>query len=414
MFGKLFIKECRQTLGSLVYWFIVLVLIFNFTSQIGDLKIMPEPKKGQGDYGYKKSKDKDVIMRTTLGKLLEEYSRKNYTTYPIGFYKNVILDKGKDEKIGEIIEEATGISGRAEVDRAVSDWYDAQQNGNRTLVKVNNMEVEPREGLTYKRFEELMEEADGILGGGSDYGEDCRGQNAMVPMTYEDAMEEYRELTQKDRLTGGYARLFSDYMVIFLGILPVFLAVTRCLRDKRAGMQDLIYTRNCSSASIIASRYLAMIVMLVIPVLVISVIPLSKCLKYAEAAGISTDVFAYVKYTIGWILPTIMIVSAVGMGFTELTDTALAVLVQGVWWFVSVFGGAGDIGGGVYGWNLVPRHNTELNWSVYHENFFQLASNRILYVLAAVILTLMTVLIYSQKRKGRYRMAWNGIGRLKK
>ena len=70
---------------------------------------MPEPKKGQGDYGYKKSKDKDVIMRTTLGKLLEEYSRKNYTTYPIGFYKNVILDKGKDEKIGEIIEEIGGV-----------------------------------------------------------------------------------------------------------------------------------------------------------------------------------------------------------------------------------------------------------------------------------------------------------------
>ena len=415
MFGQLFIKECRQTAGSLIYWLIVLVLIFNFMTQLGSMEIMSEPKKVQENYGYKESDDKDVIMRTTLGELLEEYNRESYTTYPIGFYKSVTLNEKEDKQMAGIIEEATGLSGRAEVEKAIEDWYavnqETDENGAVTMSKA--MEMEPSESLTFKRFEELMDEADDILGGGSSFQKSSR-KRASVPMTYEDAVEEYRKLTDEDRLTGGYARLYSDYMVIFLGLLPVFLAVTRCLRDKRAEMQELIYTRRGSSVNIIASRYLAMLVMLVIPVLVLSVIPLSQCLKYASAAGISADMTAFVKYAFGWCFPTIMIAAAVGMLFTELTDTALAVLVQGAWWFLAVFGGINTLKGGMYGWNFIPRHNTELNWSGYHENFSQLASNRILYASLAVILVALTTFIYSQKRRGRYRLSWKGIGRLKK
>lgn len=416
MFGQLFIKECRQTVKSLIYWLIVLVLIFDFTSQLGSMEIIEKPKKGQEDYGYKKSDDKNVIMRTTLGELLEEYIRESYPTYPIGFYKSVTLNEKEDKQIEEIIKETTGLSGRAEAEKAIRDWSAGEQTEigeDGAVIMKKSMEVEPLKGLTFERFEELMDEADDILGGGSSFQESSR-KNVSVPMTYEDAVREYEKLTENDRLTGGYARLFSDYMVIFLGLLPVFLAVTRGLRDRRAEMQELIYTRKGSSVNIIASRYLAMLVMLVIPVLVISVIPLSQCLKYASAAEISADMAAFVKYTFGWCLPTIMIAAAVGMFFTELTDTALAVLIQGVWWFSAVFAGTNTLNGGMYGWNFIPRHNTELNWSGYHDNFSQLASNRILYASLAVILVAFTTFIYSQKRKGRYRLSWKGIIRLKR
>ena len=259
-----------------------------------------------------------------------------------------------------------------------------------------------------------MDQADAILGGGSSYGETYRSSNAQVPKTYEDAITEYRELTEKDRLTGGYARLFSDYMGIFLGLLPVFLTVTRELRDRRSGMQELICSRKCSSLVIIASRYVSMVVMLILPVLLISLPLLSRCMKYASGAGISADAFAFVKYTFGWLTPTIMTAAAVGMFFTELTDTALGVLVQGVWWFYTAFGGVNTLHGGMYGWNLIPRHNTELNWSGYQSAFAQLAANRILYVLLSLVLVALTILIYDQKRKGRYRLSWKNIGRLKK
>ena len=180
------------------------------------MEIERKPEPVQEEYGYKQSRDPDTIMRITLGQLAEEYCRENYTTYPIGFYKSVTLNEEDDRRIGEILEETAGIAGREAARQGI---------------------IEPKEGLAYERFVELMDEVDKILGGGSNYNKEYRERNAEVPMSYEDAVEEYSALTEKDRLTGGYARLFADYMVILLGILPVFLAVTRGLRDRRAMMQ---------------------------------------------------------------------------------------------------------------------------------------------------------------------------------
>ena len=36
MLGQLFAKECKQTAKSLIYWLIVLILIFGFTTQLGN------------------------------------------------------------------------------------------------------------------------------------------------------------------------------------------------------------------------------------------------------------------------------------------------------------------------------------------------------------------------------------------
>ncbi len=417
MLGQLFVKECKQTVRSLIYWAIVLVLIFDFSSQLGDMSIKTKPEPGQEEYGTKPSDDPDLIMKSTLGNLMEEYVRESYTTYPIGFYKSVTLNQEDDQRIGEILKETTGIADREAAEKVMEEWYAAQESENMDKgdsegsdgsgmapVYLKPLEAEPAEGLTYERFGELMDEADDILGGGSDYSKESRNKSARIPMTYEEALEEYDHLIEDDRLTGGYARLFSDYMVIFLGILPVFLAVTRGLRDRRAMMQELIYTRKCSSFTIMASRYLSMVAMLTLPVLVLSLIPLSKCLGYAKSAGIAVDMLAFVKYVLGWQVPTIMAVTAVGMFFTELTDTAAAVLVQGAWWFMAVFGGIGDLGGGSYGWNLVPRHNSALNWQGYHDGFEKLLSNRILYTVIALVLVALTALVYTQKRKGRLQL----------
>lgn len=411
MFGQLFIKECKQTGKSLIYWVIVLVLIFDFTSQLGDMEIKRKPKPGQADYGSQPSHDPGLIMRSVLGELTEEYCRESYTTYPIGFYKNVVLNKEDDKRMGEILKEATGIDGREAANQVLEDWYAVQEreagnmdDGNNLQIYREPLQVDPAEGLDYGRFGELMDEADDILGGGSGYSKEYRENSASVPMTYEDAVEEYDTLIEKDHLTGGYARLFSDYMVIFLGILPVFLAVTRGLRDRRAMMQELIYTRRCSSFTVMVSRYLSMVVMLIIPVLILSLVPLLNCMEYARTAGIRVDLLAFVKYTFGWLVPTIMIATAVGTFFTELTDTAVAVLVQGAWWFIAIFGGIGSLQGGMYGWSLTPRHNTEMNWQGFHDGFAQLAANRLFYAAAALLLTALSVFIYSQKRKGRLRI----------
>ena len=395
MFFKLFMKECSQTAKSLTYWLLVIIMVLFFASQMGQMDMEKAPEKGLEDYGVKPSKDKNIIMSATLGMLAGEYAEGRYTTYPIGFVKSVTLGKEEEAKVGEILKEATGLD-KEEIEEKIDEFYE-----NSGGIITSRPVLEPLESLSYGRFEEIMQEVDDMLGGGSSYALDSLGDNGSEPKTYEDAVKEYEELVQKDGYTGGYARLFSDYMVIILGILPVFLAVTRELRDRRANMQELIYVRRSSSMTIIASRYLSMVVMILIPVFALSIQPLASCVTYAKTAGISVDYLAFAKDIAGWLLPTVMVVTALGMLLTELTDTALAVLVQGAWWFVSIFMGAKTMDGGRYGWNLIPRHNTILNYSGYQEGFSQLLTNRILYASLAVIAVSVTAWIYSQKRKGR-------------
>ena len=395
MFFKLFMKECSQTAKSLTYWLLVIIMVLFFASQMGQMDMEKAPEKGLEDYGVKPSKDKNIIMSATLGMLAGEYAEGRYTTYPIGFVKSVTLGKEEEAKVGEILKEATGLD-KEEIEEKIDEFYE-----NSGGIITSRPVLEPLESLSYGRFEEIMQEVDDMLGGGSSYALDSLGDNGSEPKTYEDAVKEYEELVQKDGYTGGYARLFSDYMVIILGILPVFLAVTRELRDRRANMQELIYVRRSSSMTIIASRYLSMVVMILIPVFALSIQPLASCVTYAKTAGISVDYLAVARDIAGWLLPTVMVVTALGMLLTELTDTALAVLVQGAWWFVSIFMGAKTMDGGRYGWNLIPRHNTILNYSGYQEGFSQLLTNRILYASLAVIAVSVTAWIYSQKRKGR-------------
>ena len=154
MFGQQLIKECRQTARSLIYWLIVLVLIFNFATQLGEIEIDAEPRKGQEEYGYKVSSDKTDIMKSTLGGLVQEYAQGSYVTYPIGFYKRVTLNEEKERQIGEIVRETTGISGSEEAQELLKDWYESQISaaGGSQEIMMKKLEVTPSAGLSYDCF----------------------------------------------------------------------------------------------------------------------------------------------------------------------------------------------------------------------------------------------------------------------
>ncbi len=400
MFAQLVFKECRQTAKSMIYWLIVLILVIFFNAQLGNTEIAQKPAPGQENYGMTYSTDPQKIMEATLGNLVGEYTGGAYTTYPIGFFKTVKPGEQKQKRIAEIIGEATGLNTKEEMLKAIAGDEIELPEGEADAIVYGGSPVPAAASLTYDRFKELMEEVDDLLGGGSQYGKERIKTNARTSKTYDQALEEYKELIEKDHLTGGYARLFCDYMGIMLGILPVFLAVTRGLRDRRSRMQGLIASRRASSFTIVASRYLSMLIMLLLPILLISCIPLFECIQSA-GAGVQLDYLAFVKYSFGWLLPSIMIAAAVGMVLTELTDTALGVLVQLIWWFITVFGSMSAMSGGMYGWGLVPRHNTIYNYTGFHEDFAQLAANRALYAGISILLVAVTVWIYSLKRKGR-------------
>lgn len=404
MFLTLTGKEIRQNAKSLIYLLYLVLLVVFFTSQLGGIggNMISAPKEGQNDYsryGYKTDISEKDIMRSALGNLVSDYYYDVYVTYPVGYTKYVTPSEDEKAEIADIIRETTGLENEQQIADSIEAFYAAYAADGAASAPYF---VEPLEDLTYDTFLEKMARVAEILGPGSDFTEDRMRGSTTVPLDYEGAKEAYAELVEKDGYTGGYARLFCDYMGVAAGILPVFPAVTRMLRDRRAGVQELLYVKKASSAAVILSRYAALVILAMAPVVILSLLPMADCIA-AQGGAIRLDYLAFLKYDLGWLLPTILFVLAVGVFFTELTDSALGVLIQTVIWFGALMQSMSRMQGGAYGWNLIPRHNTQMNYGLFAEGFSQLVKNRVLYTVLALVLTGLTILVYEVKRKGRLR-----------
>ncbi|MBS6195688.1 MAG: ABC transporter permease [Clostridiales bacterium] len=398
MFGTLFLKECRQTLKGLTYYILLAVLVLFFGTQMGNFEPLVKPVEGQeNSYGMKASEDKQKIMSVTLAMLAMDFEANAYNAYPVGFYKRVTLNEAKKEKIHQILKECTGLE-EGYADAIVSESI-TEEEAPLIIMGGRSGELAPAASLTYERFLELMGQADKIIGGGTNYNPEQVNTNATEPKTYEEALEEYEATIYTDRISGAYARLFCDYMGIILGLIPVFIAVTRSSRDRRAQADEVIYARKISSGAVILSRYLAIVVMIGIPVLLISLMPLLQCVYYGKTLGVAVDIFAFLKYFGGWLLPIIAVVTALGFFMTELTNGPAAILIQGVWWLVSIFMGSVNLVGSV-GWGLIPRFNNFGETAVWQQVFPQMVVNRIFYSCFAIALVAGTIGIYHLKRKG--------------
>ena len=402
MFGTLFLKECKEILKSVTFYIFLACMVAFFVTQMGEFEGVTKPIPGQESYGVKNSSDEKVIMNSTITQLVLEYDEGEYVTYPIGFYKKVILNEQQQKQVGEILKEITGLEGQQLNIKIKEYWDDVKSKSDGGYVNSSRLpkdKFQVKGNLSYQQFLDYMGQINDLLGGGSKYKPESVSSNAKVPKTYEDALKEYEDIVYKDNVSRAYSRLFSDYMGIVLGILPVFLAVTRGLRDKRAKASEVIFSKRASSLSIIVPRYVATVAMILIPVLLLSVTPNLQSLYCASNNGVQVDYFAFVKVIFAWLLPTILVSVSVGFFFTELTDGPVGILIQGVWWLVSIFLSMGNLVGNV-GWNLIPRFNTVGAYEKYNEVFNQLVINRLFYSFIGIILLVGSIGIYQLKRKG--------------
>lgn len=399
----LFFKECKKVLFSLTFliYFIAVIAMY-FTQFHNDCKeSIYAPLPDQESYGMIAKEVPDILMPAATESLVNDYLSDSYTAYPIGFYKNVHLSEKKKQKMAEIITEISGIS-KEDLDNCENyeeGGFYMDENGEMMQLESNIPEINIPKTLTYERFRELMKEADDIIGGGSEYSdENIVGNFSLVPKTYKDALTEYNKFLNEDKITGAYARLFCDYMGIVIAILPVFVAVSLVSLDKKSHMEQLAYSRKISSVKLIFARYFALVALLLIPVAITALIANFKvCGMYPNN---STDIFTIFKYSAAWLIPNIMTSAAVGMLMTELTSSLLAIFVQGVWWFSSIFASASGLTGCIGKFTLVARHNSLYGLDTFMNNFNDFLFNRIFYTVISLIAIALTAFIYEQKRKG--------------
>lgn len=400
MFGVLFINECKQILKSLVYYVYLIVLVLFLTSQMsGDgVHDLKEPEKEQDYYGTVVSVDKTDIMERTLADLYDEVECNSFSTYPMGFYRQVILSDAEIEELKEIIEECSGenMATLEEKKSEHNEQYD-QTTLEGAMQASAESRIEVKKGFTYEEFCKKMERVCEIIGKGTSYEKKIFEAGVDVSSNYETALAEYNDICKKDKVTGAYMRLFCDYAGIILGVLPIFLGVTRCLRDKRSLVSQVIYARNTGAGIIQGSRYLANVCMTFLPVVIISFALQLPWQYQAQTLGVKADVLAFLKYDVIWLLPEIMIVLAVAFFITEMTENVISIFVQVFWAIASLFSSVNLTGG--FGLKLIMRWNEMGATGVFEQQKSQLYMNRGFYFLISLILFGLTCLVYEKKRR---------------
>ncbi len=442
----LFWHEVKKIVRSVPWLLFVAAVSIGLYSQgvfrFGEERL-EKPQPGE-NYGVKAAEIPEQIMPAALEALWSEFCENDYVTYPIGFIRHVKLDEQEQAQMAEILSELTGIeaetllSGRAGEDHENSGQMTMEIGGNMQMepdgdggLIVSPADKEPQENadefhpavradMDYAQFQERMQQADDLLGGGSSYEAASLSGFSSTPLTYEEALERYDLAVRFDRITGGYARLFCDYAgVMTLSLLPVFLAVILCMKDRQAQMEELIYTRPISSFRIVTVRYLALLTAAMLPVVLLSY--LSNIQVWGLYKGIRLDYLAPLAYDFGWLLPGVMISTAVGMFLTELTGTPAAVAVQGLWWLVDLNQGLRTVSSGYALFRLAPRHNAGIrSWfrtGDFQEHAADLVKNRLLFAGLSLVLIALTVLVYEKKRrrgknsgKGTFKRALSGLG----
>lgn len=423
---SLFRRECGHIAKGVLYFvFFITVALFYFTQFYGAVEndIMEyrdsaagrnpfsygytfnplmEPVPGQDDYGIVHDENPEMIMPVVISKLCREYSENNYITYPIGFYKNVRLNEEQQSRVEEIVTEITGLSPRvvSKIDAEAQKRASVEDPAGNLVLMDGLMDYGgiPIQ-VSYAVFQERMAEVDRMLGGGSSYSASELSTSSSRPVTYQERLDEYEKSLEEGGITGPYARLFCDYMGIVLGLFSVFVPVSFLLRDRRAHMRELIESRSCGTVKLVAARYLACVVMILLPVLILSLIPLVQLAAFGWEQGLPVQLLAFARYIFFWLAPTVMVCVSVGFFFTILTDTPLAIAIQFIWSFADVFMGGG-IEGGVYETDLIIRHNSLGNLQLMQNAMQELISNRFIYTGAALLLLVASMVLYEWKRRG--------------
>lgn len=429
----LFLHELKKAVFSVSYILFVIIAVFAIFSQ-GALDFsgdkISEPVIGE-DYGIKNEEVPEIIMPAALQSLYAEYVENHYTCYPVGFIKNVKLNDDEQMRIAEIIADITGMnpdgiyrtqgssydSGNAISLEGVSGDMNLQSDGNGGFVissdangsgeniQEERINLSVQEDMSYLEFKERMQEVDDILGGGSAYEAESLIGFGTVPRTYEEAAAEYGLVESFDKITGGYARLFSDYAVaIVFSFFPVFPAVIISTKDRYAKMSELIYTRKTMGIKIVFMRYLAVLTAVMLPAVILSYI--SSATVWGMYTGMELDYLAPLAYDFGWIMPSAMTAAAIGMLLTELTNTPVAIAVQGIWWFIDMNMGMKSVSASYSLSRLAPRHNagttSYFRTQDFIDNFSDLLANRLLFAGLSVILVIVTAIVFEAKRKGKF------------
>ena len=309
-----------------------------------------------------------------VGQLRYDYQHNAYVTYPLGFAKTVTLPKADQARVRSLLTQANQAETQA------------------TLVKA-------------------LGQVDRLIGGQSAYGSQNIQGFASRPMTKAEARQDHNLILKKDRISGTFARLFADYAGIVMGILPTVVVIAYCYADRRSRATTSLQSKMTSTWRLVGSRYLASLVTLLMPIFLMGIVLTIQIALHYQ--GYQIDYLAFFKMTGLWLLPTVMVSSAVGFLSDALFGNFLGFVVQIGWWLSTMMIGARQVAGN-YGWLLIPRHNSLHNVAYYEAHLPELLFNRLTYAALAIGFICLAVVLLNLQRGGKfYAINFETLGRVR-
>lgn len=382
MFWNLFKKEFKYIFKNITFYiFTIVVGLFYFT-QFSPPKttenfkpLSPREIKVQNSskymgYGYKDITNPKKEIREMYLKLYRDYEASS--TLKVRILLNVNVKLNQKEK--QYLKEA--------MTKIAEDEY--LNNEDENLIKVS-----------YKEYSNIMRDIDKKLGGSTFYGDKMRKSFIREPKTYEDAIKDYKELIEKDKLTNAAGRLFSDYMGITAGFFPVFLAAFILMKDKRSKMQELICSRSISSYIYILAKYVALCVALFIPYILVATHATFIFYKIGRFNNYDINMLAFYKFAFWWIAPTLLFTVALGMLISVVFNNGIvAIPIQFILWInsISTLGGDYSLSKFIIRFNRFGGYSNYIKWSR------SIAINRLFYIIFSCVLICTTAFIWSKKR----------------
>lgn len=395
MFSTLFWQEFKLTTKSVTYFVFVLCLLgFVYSQGVTSFDSLTKPQPNQAEYGMKPTRDQQVIQTAGYSTLLNEWLSNEYATYPFGFIKTVVLSEKEQQQIEKILEKAS--------QQSMSQLIEAQAQEISQLeegAEYQGYAIPITQQHDYQQFVADMATVEQLIGRGSSYELATLEQETKEPMTYEDALLEFERIVKDDQVSGAYARIICDYFGIILGILPVFLGATICLRDRRSGVQTVVFTKEVSSFKLITARFSSGIVSILVPVFLFSLIPATQTLYIAKQVGAQGSLVVFYSYLIVWLIPSVVAVTGLSFLTTELFGGTVAIVIQLVWWFLAIFTGVKQLVGHV-GLSLIPRFNRVGLTEVFQDIQKDFMINRLFFLVVGLGCLAAMIGVYQRKRGG--------------
>lgn len=380
MFFSLFAKEFKYTFKNITFYVLTAAIIFFCLSQFplssasGFHKpLTPDKVKNENfgfPYGVKKITEPEKEMHEVFIELDRSYKEGN--VYKIRLMLNLKVKLSNTQK--QYVKNA--------MDKIAPEEY--VDTDNPELLKVS-----------YKEYLKIMNALDKKLGGSTRFSDKNKWSFLNEPKTYNDAIKEYTEVLNRDRITNAAGREVADYMGITAGLFPVFIAAFILMRDKRSRMQELICSRSVSSITYITSKFAALSAAICIPYFILSTLYTVSYLMMAHINHYMVDIMAFYKYTALWIIPTILFTVSLGMFISAALSSGIAAVpIQFILWIYSV----SSLEGNYSLDRFIIRFNEFGNYSSYIKWQNAILINRIFYTLISIILILAASFIWSKKR----------------